>query len=429
MKKHNKVLLTIFLVCLSIFCISISAFATSNEDIVVNLQIDNPMMKVNGVQTEIDDGRGTTPIVNGGRTIVPIRAIIEAFGGTVGWDDSTRTVTLAMDEDVIKLTIDSTIAYLNNQRTVLDVAPTVINGRTMLPIRFVAEGFNLGVAWENTTHTVSIISNGFDDAEYQIVKNLVPAYCGQPYVQINNNKPFFKDYEIIEGSFEFYADLDELGRCDVAMASIGTDLMPAQERESISSVTPTGWVNNRYDVVDGGYLYNRCHLIGFQLTGENANNRNLITGTRYLNIEGMLPFENMIDDYVESTNNNVVYRATPVFTGDNLVADGVLLEAYSVEDNGKGIMFCIYCYNVQPYISIDYSTGANALSGENFDTTIIPDDSTRPDDTINDAYKVYRTPTGKRYHLDAECGGKNSFETTLQDATSSGLTPCSKCAK
>lgn len=429
MKKVYRLILSLLIICCTFIPISVLALETPTLDIVVSLQIDNPMMEINGVEAEIDDGRGTTPIVNGGRTLVPIRAIIEAFGGTVGWNDITRTVTLAIDEDIIKLTIDSTIAYLNNQRTVLDVAPTVINGRTMLPIRFVAEGFNLGVAWEDTTRTVSIISNGFDDTEYQIVKSLVPAYSGQPYVQVNNNKPFFKDYEIIEGSFEFYADLDELGRCDVAMASIGTDLMPTQERESISSVTPTGWVNNRYDVVDGGYLYNRCHLIGFQLTGENANNRNLITGTRYLNIEGMLPFENMIDDYVESTNNNVVYRSTPVFTGNNLVADGVLLEAYSVEDNGKGIMFCIYCYNVQPHISIDYSTGANALSGENLDTTIIPNESIRTDETINDAYKVYRTPTGKRYHLDAECGGKNSFETTLQDATSSGLTPCSKCTK
>ncbi|MBR5271274.1 MAG: DNA/RNA non-specific endonuclease, partial [Clostridia bacterium] len=131
------------------------------------------------------------------------------------------------------------------------------------------------------------------------------------------------------------------------------------KRKSISSVIPTGWENEKYDFVDGGYVYNRCHLIGFQLTGENANKRNLITGTRYLNVEGMLPFENMVDDYVDDTNNNVLYRATPVFTGNNLVADGVLLETYSVDDNGDGITFCVYCYNVQPNVFIDYLTGKN----------------------------------------------------------------------
>ena len=133
--------------------------------------------------------------------------------------------------------------------------------------------------------------------------------------------------------------------------------MPTEDRGIISSVKPTGWINKRYNNVPGGYIYNRCHLIGFQLTGENANKRNLITGTRYLNVEGMLPYENMVDDYIDYTGNHVMYRVTPVFTGDNLVADGVLMEAYSVEDNGKGIQFCVYCYNVQPNINIDYATG------------------------------------------------------------------------
>ncbi len=415
MIKHNKILLKIILTIMFVFCISISAVA-ANEDIVVSLQIGNPIMQVNGVQTEIDDGRAVAPIVNNGRTLVPIRAIIEAFGGKVSWDNNTRTATLKMDDDVIKLTIDSTTAYLNNKKTILDVAPCAVNGRTMLPIRFVAEGFNLGVSWNNRTQTVCIITNGFDDTEYQIVKSLVPSYSGKPYVHINGNQPFFKDYEIIEGSFEFYADLDEQGRCDVAFASVGHDLMPTQKRESISSVIPTGWINKSYDIVDGGYLYNRCHLIGFQLTGENANKRNLITGTRYLNVDAMLPFENMIDDYIEDTNNNVVYRVTPVFAGNNLVADGVLLEAYSVEDNGKGISFCVYCYNVQPGIVIDYTTGENAADGEALN--IYSTDNSR----------VYRTPSGKRYHLDAQCGGKNSFETTMEEALKLGLTPCKKCA-
>ncbi len=423
MKKINKLIISLLVICSAFIPVSVLALDISNSDIVVSLQIENPVMKINGVKTEIDSGRKATPIINSGRTLVPIRAIIEAYGGMVDWDNNTRTVTLVLANDIIELIIDSTLAYFNNQQITLDVAPKIINGRTMLPIRFIAESFNLGVAWESDTKTVSIIKNGFDDAEYQTIKKLVPAYNGQPYVTINGNKPFFKDYEIIKGSFEFYADLDELGRCDVAMASIGTDLMPTQERESISSITPTGWINNTYDIIDGGYLYNRCHLIGFQLTGENANERNLITGTRYLNIDGMLPFENMIDDYIDSTNNNVLYRSTPVFTGNNLVADGVLLEAYSVEDNGTGINFCVYCYNVQPNINIDYETGAN------FNTQPLQEENVWSETEINEACKVYRTPTGKRYHFDAECSGKNSYEITLQDAAFSRLTPCLKCVK
>ncbi len=357
--KKVKRLLAIF-ITLSIFlpgCVYTQNIYES--DIVVSMQINNPIMRINGQETEIDKGRNTTPIISNSRTLVPIRAIIEAFGGSVDWNGVTQTVTLKVDDDTIKLSIDSTNAYLNNKRSSLDVAPKIINGRTMLPIRYIAEGFNLGVAWDNDTHTISIISNGFDDYEYQRLKKEVPQYSGKPYVVINNNKPYFKDYEIIDGSFEFYADLDELGRCDVAFASVGTDIMPTEKRKSISSVIPTGWENEKYDFVDGGYVYNRCHLIGFQLTGENANKRNLITGTRYLNVEGMLPFENMVDDYIDDTKNNVLYRSTPVFTGYNLVADGVLLEAYSIDDNGKGINFCVYCYNVQPNVFIDYLTGVN----------------------------------------------------------------------
>ncbi len=430
MKKLNKIKLlsaTIVLLC-SIF---VSSSVIASSDVIVSLQIDNPIMEINGTEAEIDAGRDTKPVVTDGRTLVPIRAIIEAFSGSVGWDESTQSVLLSMEDDTIKLVIDSNIAYLNDSEETLDVAPTIINGRTMLPIRFIAEGFNLGVAWDSTTQTVSIIQNSFDESEYNSLMSIVPTYSGQAYAEINNNQPFFKDYEIIKGSFEYYSELDELGRCDVCFASVATDLMPTEERESISSVTPTGWINAEYDSVDGNYLYNRCHLIGFQLTGENANERNLITGTRYLNVDGMLPFENSIADYVEETGNHVVYRSTPVFTGNNLVADGVLLEAYSVEDNGQGITFCIYCYNVQPSITIDYATGASSTNGEiattetDTQTNVTPDNSNNTD--IGSA--VYRTPTGKRYHYDAECGGKNSYEVSLEEAQSDGLTPCSKCAQ
>ena len=189
--------------------------------------------------------------------------------------------------------------------------------------------------------------------------------------------------------------------------------MPTEERESIRSVKPTGWENEKYSHVDGGYLYNRCHLIGFQLTGENAIERNLITGTRYLNVDGMLPFENMVDDYVERTGNNVMYRVTPVFSNNNLVADGVLLEAYSVEDDGRGLSFCVFCHNVQPGVEIDYATGKNTLSKNDF----------LSDSGVN----VYRTYTGKRYHINEECGGKNSYSVTLEDAVGAGLTPCERC--
>lgn len=187
----------------------------------------------------------------------------------------------------------------------------------------------------------------------------IPEFDGtSAYVYINDNKPFFTEDEIVTESYEKYGALDGLGRCTMCIACIGTDLMPTEDRESISQVTPSGWVNAKYDFIDGKYVYNRCHLIGFQLTGENANRENLITGTRYLNIEGMLPFENMIADYLkENPENHVMFRVTPIYSGDNLVASGVLLEGWSVEDNGDGICFNVYAYNVQPGVIIDYATG------------------------------------------------------------------------
>ena len=174
---------------------------------------------------------------------------------------------------------------------------------------------------------------------------------------MNGNTPYFTDDEKTEDVFEEYSELDSLGRCGAAYANICTDLMPTEKRESISTVKPSGWHSVQYEFVNGKSLYNRCHLIGFQLAGENANELNLITGTRYLNIEGMLPFEDMVADYVKETGNHVLYRVTPVFTGDNLIADGVLMEGWSVEDEGEEICFCVYAYNVQPGVIIDYATG------------------------------------------------------------------------
>ena len=192
----------------------------------------------------------------------------------------------------------------------------------------------------------------------------IPPYDSTPYVVLNDNQPSFTAEDMTDVSYEFYSDLDELGRCGVTEACIGRDLMPTEKRGDISSVKPTGWVQNQYDFVDGKSVYNRCHLIGFQLAGENANERNLITGTRYLNVEGMLPFENMVADYVKETDNHVLYRVTPAFQGTELVARGVQMEAYSVEDSGDGVCFNVFCYNVQPGVEIDYATGDNWLAEE-----------------------------------------------------------------
>lgn len=170
----------------------------------------------------------------------------------------------------------------------------------------------------------------------------------------------FTEDEITTSSYEEYAPLDGLGRCGVAEACLGLDIMPiGEERGSISSVKPSGWQSVKYDFISGKYLYNRCHLIGYQLAGENANELNLITGTRFLNIEGMLPFENMVSDYIKETGNHVMYRVTPVYEGVNLVANGVIMEGYSVEDSGEAINFNVYCYNAQPGVEINYSTGGS----------------------------------------------------------------------
>jgi len=191
--------------------------------------------------------------------------------------------------------------------------------------------------------------------------NNIPEYSGKPYVVLNGNKPSFTKDMLIAKSYESYSPLDSLNRCSVAVACIGKDIMPTEDRDSIGQVKPSGWQTVKYDIVDGKYLYNRCHLIGYQLTGENANTKNLITGTRYLNVEGMLPFENMVADYIKETGNHVIYRVTPIFKDNNLVASGVQIEGYSVEDLGDGICFNVYCYNVQPGIVIDYATGKSKL--------------------------------------------------------------------
>ena len=189
----------------------------------------------------------------------------------------------------------------------------------------------------------------------------IPAYTSSPYVEVNHNIPFFREEELQSDEYESYSELDYLGRCGPAMAMIGIDIMPTQKRESISMIKPTGWHLAKYDFIEGKYLYNRCHLIAYELSGENANVKNLITGTRYMNVEGMQPFEDKTAWYILRTGNHVLYRCTPIFEGDNLVATGVLIEARSIEDGGEGICFNVFCYNVQPNIKIDYHTGDHQL--------------------------------------------------------------------
>ncbi len=189
-------------------------------------------------------------------------------------------------------------------------------------------------------------------------------YEKESYITVNDNVPEFSKEEITTESFEKYSELDELGRCGVAIACVGQDIMPTEERGAIGQIKPSGWQLAKYDIVDGKYLYNRCHLIGYQLTGENANEKNLITGTRSMNVDGMLPYENIVAEYVEDTNNHVMYRVTPIYDGNNLLANGVQMEAYSVEDKGKGISFNVFVFNAQPGIEINYADGTSKLNGD-----------------------------------------------------------------
>ena len=274
----------------------------------------------------------------------------------------------------------------------------------------------------------------------------VPAYSGKAYISVNGNVPYFTAAELTTTSFETYSDLDTLGRCGVTYACIGQDLMPTKERGSIGMVKPTGWHTVRYDdLVDGKYLYNRCHLIGYQLTGENANTQNLITGTRYLNIEGMLPFENMVADYIQETNNHVLYRVTPIFEGNNLLANGVLMEGYSVEDKGAGVSYCVFAYNVQPGIEIDYATGESKLADgaqqeEQKTATVTPTPSPEPekqepvtgseasqaDYILNTNTKKFHYPTCSSVN-DMKEKNKQEFFGTRDEAISNGYSPCGRC--
>lgn len=284
-------------------------------------------------------------------------------------------------------------------------------------------------------------------ATYKVSLSNIPAFSGSAYVAVNGNIPGLSAEDRTSDYFERYTALDYLDRCGVAFACLGNETMPTEERGAIGSVKPSGWHTVKYDCVDGRYLYNRCHLIGFQLSAENANTRNLITGTRYMNVEGMLPFENMVADYIKETGNHVLYRVTPVFKGSELVCRGVQIEALSVEDNGDGICFNVFCYNNQPGVEIDYATGNSWLKKtENTTkkveaTTKKAEATTKKQETTieavvteniivedNEELMVWIPNSGKRYHSNSSCSGmKEPTKVTVDEAKSLGYTACGRC--
>lgn len=288
----------------------------------------------------------------------------------------------------------------------------------------------------NTTNT----SNNTKGEEKKAENASYGTYNGKPYEVVGDNEPFFSDADKQRtDAFESYSSLDYLGRCGVAYANICSEIMPTEKRGEIGFIRPSGWhTANYHELVDGNYLYNRCHLIGYQLAGENANEKNLITGTRYLNVEGMLPFENKVSDYVKATNHHVLYRVTPIFEGNNLVASGVLMEAYSVEDNGRGVRFCVYCYNVQPGIDIDYATGNSKVSEVTQQSTnevtnssvanngLTSNDNVTSDYVLNKNTKVFHKPDCSSVSKMKE-KNKEYFKGSRQEAIDKGYSPCGNC--
>lgn len=266
------------------------------------------------------------------------------------------------------------------------------------------------------------------EAGHEVYSFEIPKYNGNAYVELNNNQPLFAAEEITKDAFEEYSPLDTLGRCGVAYANVCKEIMPTEERGEIGQVKPAGWHTVKYnDIIDGNYLYNRCHLIAFCLAGENANEKNLITGTRYMNVQGMLPFEESVARYVDKTKNHVLYRVTPVYEGDNLIASGVIIEAFSVEDNGAGISFNVYCYNVQPGIEIDYATG----DSWRLDKEIIQEES---EELVSSEVTYVLNKNTMKFHYPycssvSDIKEKNKEETNYgrEMLIDSGYSPCGRC--
>ena len=289
---------------------------------------------------------------------------------------------------------------------------------TILPILLALSILITGCALEGNSSVPDTTS-----AASAVSLDEISEFSGYPYIELDNNQPDFSEEEKTTGSFETYSDLDGLGRCGVAYACIGQDLMPTQDRESISQVKPSGWQTAEYDFVDGKYLYNRCHLIGFQLTAENPNEKNLITGTRYMNVDGIPPFENITADYIKETGNHVLHRVTPIFEGDNLVASGV-----QMEDDGDGICYNVYVYNNQPGVTIDYKTG-ESWAGDSEPTS---SGKTESPEVQSEEY-ILNTSSHK-FHL-PDCPtvdtmsekNKETYHGSRDDLIEQGYEPCQSC--
>lgn len=314
----------------------------------------------------------------------------------------------------------------------------VLIAMTMAFLNAGCAGTNISETTVNIAQTDigTIIESEYQHSECEIneesfILSDIPAYTGKPFVEVNGNMPFFSSSDNGTDSFETYSELDALGRCGVAYANIGIDLMPTEERGNIGQVKPTGWHTVKYDCVDGKYLYNRCHLIGYQLTAENANEKNLITGTRYMNVDGMLPFENMVADYIKETNNHVLYRVTPMYEGNNLVSSGVLMEAKSVEDDGAGILYNVFVYNVQPGIYINYATGESSLDDSVLETV---EEIKTTENTTNQEIDYILNTNSKKIH-NISCTSVNKIkDDNRQEYTgnrdeliSQGYSPCGIC--
>ena len=371
------------------------------------------------------------------RTMVPMRGIFETLDFTVTWNEANRTIsaegphTVYMQIGNYRISVDGTVS-------VIDTPPVIIEGRTLIPLRALIEGIGCEVYWDDASRTVDInyegstgnqnTENNNPSASLTSLEEAaanIPEFSNSPYVIINNNIPYFTQSDFAESSFEHYSELDSLGRCGQAFANIGYDLMPTEERGSIGQIKPAGWHTVKYDFIDGKYLYNRCHLIGFQLTAENDNEKNLITGTRYLNVEGMLPFENMTADYIRNNpDKHVLYRVTPIYQGDNLITSGLVMEGLSTEDSGGSLCFCVYVYNNQPNVEIDYATGESRATNS----------ETVPEKEIDENVTYIMNKKTLKFHNpycpsvdDMNEKNKLYFYGTREEAIESGYIPCGYC--
>ena len=323
-----------------------------------------------------------------------------------------------------------------NQVSVAEKAEEVVTTVTLTTTTTTTTSTTITTTSTTTTTTTTVFIPEIKEKDEDTVSlSDIPEYSGEAYCIVNDNKPFFDDNTTT--AFELYSDLDSLGRCGAAYANICEEIMPTEKRGDISSVKPSGWHSEKYDWIDGENLYNRCHLIGYQLSGENANEKNLITGTRYMNTEGMLPFENMVADYVKETNNHVLYRVTPMFDGDDLVVKGVLMEGRSVEDEGKGVEFNVFCYNVQPDVKIDYTTGESESLKQEGSTEQYNEgnNSSNEEDEVenNSLSYVVNTNTGKFHY--PSCSSANQiksknrwdYDGSRDELIGMGYVPCKRC--